>query len=151
MKMNKFKNLIILLLLGITLTGTIIPVKASVVSFKKEVDGITLTLDKGFMNVKICKDNIVEVKFTILPAFPAKTSLIITNEWKTTPKFTVTETGDEITLSTEKLIIAVNKHNNSISYFDSKKGLILAEDPANGKSMTQATVAGIQTDRKSVV
>jgi len=145
MKMNKLKNLIIVLLLGFLLTGTIIQAKASVVSFKKEVDGITLTLDKGLMNVKICKDNIVEVKFTILPAFPAKTSLVITNEWKTTPKFTVTETGDEITISTEKLIIKVNKHNNSISYFDSKKGLILAEDPSNGKSMTQATVAGIQT------
>jgi len=145
MKINKLKNLIIVLLMGFLLTGTIIQAKASVVSIKKEVDGITLTLDKGLMNVKICMDNIVEVKFTILPAFPAKTSLVITNEWKSTPKFTVTETGDEITLSTEKLIIKVNKHKNSISYFDSKKGLILAEDPTNGKSMTQATVAGIET------
>jgi alpha-D-xyloside xylohydrolase len=145
MKMNTFRILVTTVLLALNLIGIADAAKASVTSFKKEMDGITLTLDKGLMKVKICKDNIVEVKYTILPSFPAKTSLVINNEWKTTPAFTVTETTEEIIISTAKLKIKVNKANNSISYTDPKNGVILSEDQANGKSMAEATVAGIKT------
>jgi len=97
------------------------------------------------MKVKICKDNVVEVKYTILPSFPPKTSLVIINDWKSTPKFTVSETTDEIIISTAKLKVKVNRNDQSISYTDPKNGVILSEDQANGKSMSEATVAGIKT------
>ena len=145
MKLIKSKVLGIILLLVLNIISNSIAANASVKSFTKDSDGITLTLDKGLMKVKICKDNIVEVKYTILPSFPEKTSLVIINEWKSTPEFTVSETTDEIIISTAKLKIKVNKSNNSISYTDPKNGVILSEDQANGKSMSEATVAGIKT------
>jgi len=145
MKLIKSRAFITILLLVLCIVTSSIAVIASVKTFKKDLDGITLTLDKGLMKVKICKDNVVEMKYTILPTFPSKTSLVITNEWKTTPKFTVTETTDEITITTDKLKVKINKSNNSISYTDPKNGLILSEDQANGKSMAEATVAGIKT------
>lgn len=37
---------------------------ASVVSFTKDADGVTVVLDRGVMKVKVCKDDIIEVKCT---------------------------------------------------------------------------------------
>ncbi len=145
MKSINSSILVTILLLGLSILTNSITAGASVKSFQKNADGITLTLDNGLMKVKICKDNIVEVKFTILPSFPAKTSLVINNEWKTTPEFTVSETTDEIIISTAKLKVKINRSNNSITYADLKNGVILSEDQANGKSMAEATVAGIKT------
>ena len=119
--------------------------QAKVVSFNKNTDGISFTLDNGLMKVKICADNMVEVKYTELPVFMDKASLVITNEWKTTPDFTVAETATEITITTAKLNIVVNKLSNSVKYTDLKGNVILSEDDSQSKSMKEATIAGIDT------
>jgi len=119
--------------------------QAKVVSFNKNTDGISFTLDNGLMKVKICADNMVEVKYTELPVFMDKASLVITNEWKTTPDFTVAETATEITIITAKLNIVVNKLSNSVKYTDLKGNVILSEDDSQSKSMKEATIAGIDT------
>jgi len=119
--------------------------QAKVESFTKNVDGITCTLDKGLMKVKICTDNVVQVKYTELPVFMDKASLVITNEWKTTPSFTVAETATEITITTAKLNVVVNKVSNSVKYTDLKGNVILSEDDSQSKSMKEATIAGIDT------
>ena len=118
-------------------------VKASVVSFKKDSDGITCTLDKGIMKVKICLDNIVEVKYTSLPVLLNKPSLVVINEWKTSPGFTVTENAMEIIITTSTLKVVVNRQTNALKYTDLSGKLILAEDESQGKTMTEATIAGI--------
>ena len=119
--------------------------QAKVVSFNKNTDGISFTLDNGLMKVKICADNMVEVKYTELPVFMDKASLVITNEWKTTPDFTVAETATEITITTAKLNVVVNKLSNSVKYTDLKGNVILSEDDSQSKSMKEATIAGIDT------
>jgi alpha-D-xyloside xylohydrolase len=127
------------------LSMTIDPVWASVTSFKKESDGITFQLEKGVMKVKICKDNIVEVKYTTLPLFLDKPSLVITNEWKVTPSFTVTENSTEIILETGNLHVVVNKKSNAIRFEDLKGNVLLREDDSINKSMTPSVIAGIST------
>jgi alpha-D-xyloside xylohydrolase len=117
--------------------------QAKVVSFTKDSDGITCNLDKGLMKVKICLDNIIEVKYTFLPLFPDKPSLVITNEWKNLPVFSVTEDAGEIVLTTSKVKVIVNRQNNSVRYTDLKGNLILREDISKGKSMTPVTIAGM--------
>ena len=143
--MLKSKSVVILLLLAFFLTGMYQSSKASVKSVKKEVDGVSLLLDKGVMKIKICRENMVEVKYTFLSSLPSKTSLVINNRWKVTPGFTVSETRGEITITTSKLKITVDKGNNSIRYLDLNNKLILAEDQELGKTMVQATIAGITT------
>jgi alpha-D-xyloside xylohydrolase len=120
-------------------------VQASVVSYKKDGDGITCTLDKGLMKVKICLDNIVEVKYTSLPLFLDKPSLVVINEWKTTPVFAVNENANEIVITTASLMVIVNKQSNSIKYTDLSGNLILGEDELQGKTMTAANITGIST------
>jgi alpha-D-xyloside xylohydrolase len=119
--------------------------QAKIVSFSKDSDGITCNLDKGLMKVKICTDNIIEVKYTFLPLLLDKPSLVITNEWKNTPGFTITENTAEIVLTTSKLKVIVNRQNNSVRYSDLKGNIILSEDGSQGKSMTSVTIAGIKT------
>jgi len=119
--------------------------QAKVVSFNKNTDGISFTLDNGLMKVKICADNMVEVKYTELPLFMDKASLVITNEWKTTPDFTVAENATEVTITTVKLNVVVNKLSNSVKYTDLKGNVILSEDDSQSKSMKEATIAGIDT------
>jgi alpha-D-xyloside xylohydrolase len=143
MKLTSLKlKLIISALTLITMNAA---VQASVVSYKKDGDGITCTLDKGLMKVKICLDNMVEVKYTSLPLFLDKPSLVVINEWKTTPVFTVNENANEIVITTASLMVIVNKQSNSIKYTDLNGNLILGEDELQGKTMTAANIAGIST------
>ena len=122
-----------------------VSVRATVVSYTKDADGISCTLDKGLMKVKICFDNMVEVKYTTLPVFLDKPSLVITNSWKTTPGFTIADNVNEIVISTAKLKVVVNRQTNAVKYTDLSGNVILAEDNSQNKSMEQATIAGIET------
>jgi alpha-D-xyloside xylohydrolase len=118
---------------------------ASVKSYKKDADGVTFSLDKGIMKVKICKDDIVEVKYTFMNSFPAKTSPVINNTWIDKPVYSISEKQNEIVISTKKIKIKINKATNAITYTDLNDNIIVAEDDANNKSMAAATIAGIDT------
>ncbi|MGA9118523.1 MAG: TIM-barrel domain-containing protein [Bacteroidota bacterium] len=118
---------------------------ASILSYKQDLHGVTFKLDKGVMELKVCKDDIIEVKYSTLPAFAAKTSLVVTNEWKTPAKFQVSDHAGHIVISTARLKIDVDKATNAIQCADVKGHVILAEAGAAGKTMTAATVAGIDT------
>jgi alpha-D-xyloside xylohydrolase len=120
-------------------------VEASVTSYSKDRDGITFKLDKGLMKIKICKDDIIEVKYTLLNAFPQKTSLVIKNSWADPVSFSAAERNNEVIISTKSLKIKVNKLTNSISYTTLSGAVILAEDESAGKKITPAEIAGINT------
>jgi len=76
---TRIETLIVVLIIGfLTILNT---AEASVISYTKDQDGVTFTLDKGLMKVKICKDDIIEVKYTALTSLQAKSSLIINNTW----------------------------------------------------------------------
>ncbi len=138
---SKYKYLSFLLFF----TVSNVTVNASVISFNKGKDGVTCVLEKGLMKVKICMDNMVEVKYTELPLFLDKPSLVIINDWKIIPNFTVAENSTEIIITTATLNIIVNKQSNSIKYTDLKGNVILSEDELQGKTMISATIAGIDT------
>jgi len=120
-------------------------VKAKVLSFSKAPDGVHFMLDKGLMQVNICRDNMVQVKYTTLPVFTDNPSLVVTNKWKTIPAFTVNEKENEIIITTSLLQVVVNRQSNSLKYLDLNGHIILSELESQAKTMTEATVAGIDT------
>jgi alpha-D-xyloside xylohydrolase len=134
-----------LIVVASILFGLAVQVQAKVMSFKKDPDGVTCALDKGLMKVKICFDNMIEVKYTTLPLFLDKPSLVITNNWKTVPGFSVSDDATEIVVTTSKLKVVINKQTNAIKYTDLAGNTILAEDGAQSKTMGEATIAGIKT------
>lgn len=144
--MKHFLKRVILLssLLSCFYSAVINPVNATVKSYKRTADGVTFWLDKGLMKIKMCGADIIEVRYTQLDSFPAKTSLVINNQWLQKPAYTIAENGDAITITTSKLKLTVNKATNAITYTNLEGNTILAE-AENNKSMQAATIAGINT------
>ncbi|WDF56148.1 glycoside hydrolase family 31 protein [Mucilaginibacter sp. KACC 22063] len=134
-----------LLLLAVALLVFARPANAAVVNYHRDKDGVTFVLDKGLMMVKVCADDIIQVKYTLLKSFPAFNSLVVNNQWNTKTPFKVETLGDEIVITTARLKVQVNKQTNAIRYFTKGGQLITGEDGANGKAMQADTVAGIST------
>ena len=118
---------------------------AAVKSYTKDADGVTFSLDKGKMKVKVCTDDIIEVKYTMFNDFSQKESLVVNNKWLTKTGFTVTEGNGVITITTAKLKLVIDKATNAITYLDKKGNVITSEDKTDNKSMQAATIAGINT------
>lgn len=118
---------------------------AAVRNYHQDKDGVSFTLDKGMMKVKVCADDIIQVRYTVFDSFPSFNSLVINNSWTVQPVFKVTESGNYIIITTRILNIKVNRATNAIEYYNKNNQLITAEDKNNGKSVTPANIAGINT------
>ena len=133
---SKLITAIFLFLMTATYTAN-----ASVTSYKKENNGLLFRLDKGLMKVLVCRDDIIEVKYTIFDSFNEKVSLIVNAKWGI-PVFKVSEDKGHVIIKTSKLKIIVNKTTNNVTYEDLNANVIATED---NKSITPATIAGIET------
>jgi alpha-D-xyloside xylohydrolase len=118
---------------------------AAVKSYRKDAEGVTFSLDKGVMKIKLCADDIVEVKYTVFTSFSAKNSLVVNNPFTKKTAFNVAERNGEIVITTKRLKIKVDKASTAITYADVNDAEILSEDRDNNKSMSAATIAGINT------
>jgi alpha-D-xyloside xylohydrolase len=135
-----FKSLALLLLCTLCYATT----NAAIISFTKTAKGVVFWLDKGLMKVNICRPDIIEVKYTVLNTFNDKPSLVVNNTWAQPVAYQVKDNGTSILITTAKLKIKVSKANHSITYMDVAGKVITSEDISN-KSMTAATIAGIDT------
>ncbi|TSD67360.1 DUF4968 domain-containing protein [Inquilinus sp. KBS0705] len=135
-----FKKLSLLFVFIVCFGGA----NAAILSFTKTAKGITFKLDKGLMQINICKADIVEVKYTMLGAFNDKPSLVVNNNWPQAIAYTVTDNGTDITITTSRLKLKVNKATNAITYFDTT-GHVITSEASSNKTMTAATIAGIET------
>ena len=69
------------------------------------------------------------MKYTSLPIFLDKPSLVVINEWKITPGFSVVENSGEIVITTTKLKVVVDKLRIPCKYYTDLDGnIILSED-----------------------
>jgi alpha-D-xyloside xylohydrolase len=118
---------------------------AKTISYTKDADGVTFKLETGIMKIKICKDDIIQVKYTILNSFSQKQSLVVNNKWQVNTAFTVGDNRNEVYITTKKLKITVDKTSNAITYTDLNNHVICAEYKSSNKTMQAATIAGIQT------
>ena len=118
--------------------------KATVISFAKTAGGVSFKLDKGLMEIKVCKADLIEVKYTIFNAFPEKKSLVVINPWAEKAMFGVADHDGKIVITTARLKVVVDKSTNAVSYTD-LNGAPITSETTESKSMTPATIAGINT------
>jgi len=142
--LKQISFLVIIILLLISLVN-VNPANAAIKSYNTEADGVTFALDKGLMKIKICRDDIIEVKYTVFDEFSKKESLVVNNKWLTKTSFKVTEAKGSVIITTTKLKLVINKATNAITYFDKNGHIITTEDKEDNKSMRAATIAGINT------
>lgn len=133
------------LALLLIITASAFSAKAAIKSYKKDADGVTFSLDKGLMRIKVCSSDIIEVKYTVFEAFEQKKSLVINNAWVNKASFTVTENPSDIIITTARLRLLVNKATSAITYADKSGSIITSEDAEENKTMQAATIAGINT------
>ena len=124
--------------------GSLQPSRASIISYTKSADGVTFKLDKGLMYVRVCKDDIVEVKYTIFGVFAQKNSLVVNNQWGKKTLFSVSGNKTSIFIATAKLNISISKATNAITY-SNKSGDVITSEAHENKHMNAATIAGIDT------
>lgn len=113
----------------------------SITEYNKDTDGITCSCNKGIMKVKICSEDIVRVSYSPSSTISERPLKIVTAEWKT-PQLAISESGDTITLKTNRIIVKVSKSTANITYTDLSGNIILSEYT---KSATAATVEGVNT------
>lgn len=121
-----------------------LPLQASVIAYKTQPGSVIFTLDKGQMEVKVCKADIIEVKYTIFNSFQNKPSLVVNKEWAY-PKFSVAENKTEYVITTSRLKVIVNKATNAITYTTLGGTVIASETNDDNKTITPVTIAGINT------
>lgn len=117
------------------------PAMATVKSWQKETDGVSFVLDVGEMKIRVCRGDIIEVKYSILPTMQQRNSLVVNNRWSEAAPFTVTETDKAVVIVTKQLRITVDKASNAITYADLTGKTILAEDEKDNKSMQRMVLA----------
>ena len=145
MKLSLSKTVFIVGVMLITSAFTLNSIKASVITYSKTADGITFKLDKGVMKINILSADIIGVKYTLMESVPLKQSLVVKNDWKNTVAFNVFQDSKEIVITTSRLKIKVNKATQAIKYINLQDQLILAEAASDGKKITAANIAGIDT------
>jgi alpha-D-xyloside xylohydrolase len=145
--MNKYFNKALILKSAAFLIISLVSLqstRAAVVSYTRSPEGVVFKLDKGLMRINICKADIIEVKYTILNAFPERKSLVVIDSWEQKSPFTVSEHDGQVIITTSKLIIGINKQSNAITYTN-KKGEVITSESTENKSMNAVTIAGIDT------
>jgi alpha-D-xyloside xylohydrolase len=111
-------------------------------SFHKDAEGVTLTMSPGKMKLTVCSDCIVRVMYSPNATLPAGQDFVVTNHsWKSV-SFKVAGSSGQLTLTTLKLKVAVDKATGAVAFYDASGKLLLAEPAAGGKTMTPATVNG---------
>jgi alpha-D-xyloside xylohydrolase len=118
--------------------------QASIRLFTKEKDGVLFSLDKGRMKIKVCRDDIIQIKYTTFDNFPAQGSLVVNNEFNQSIHFDVSQSKESIIIKTSKLIIRINRASNAITYL-TLGGQTITSEADNNKTMQPQTVAGIAT------
>jgi alpha-D-xyloside xylohydrolase len=129
---------------AIILLLTITTAHATIISYKTQPGSVIFKLDEGLMQIKVCKADIIEVRYTIFDSFDDKPSLVVNKKWKY-PKFTITPGKDGYTLTTSRLKILISKATNAIRYTDLQGNEILSEGQSDNKIIAPTTIAGIDT------
>ena len=120
-------------------------VSAAIISYVRDGNRVKFTLDKGSLELDIHAADLVEVRYSSLPAIPVRKSLVFIQPWKGVTSFQVKDAGDYVVITTDRLIIRIDKADLAIQYLSKAGKIILAEDGSAGKRMTPSIVTGFHT------
>ncbi len=113
-------------------------------SYQKKTDGVIFELVRGKLKLQVLSDDIIRVVYTPSDSFSTRESVsVIKKEWLPV-HYKVGGDKSFVTMNTRAIKVKVNKTTGAIAFYD-RKGKLLLEEPANGKSMIAANIAGEDT------
>ncbi|MEC5165465.1 hypothetical protein RCH18_001193 [Flavobacterium sp. PL11] len=114
--------------------------------YKREGNSVTYPVNNGLLQVVVCNENIMQVKYTTAKTFDTKKSLFLEDNAFTNTPYTVNENPIEIVIATNKLKAKIDKKTGGITFYDKEGKVILKEVVENGRS--QETLPQTGTDKK---
>lgn len=118
---------------------------STVRSYKIKGNEIIYPTNKGQLQIVVCKDNIMQVKYSITGTFDTKKNLFLEDNAFSKTMYNVTENVQEIIISTKKLKAKITKKTAAVSFFDENDKPILKETSDGGKTIQSTSFEGIQT------
>jgi alpha-D-xyloside xylohydrolase len=113
-----------------------------VTAVSERPDGVELKMKTGVTRLQVCSDSIIHVLYSPTGTFTErKEFVVVKNSWPAA-KFTFHASEREVTLTTARLKVAVDREESTVIYTDLKGRPLLSEGP---KTMEPAQVNGEQT------
>ncbi|MGN1262962.1 MAG: TIM-barrel domain-containing protein, partial [Prevotella sp.] len=128
-------------------------------NYTKSGNNVTINMTSPYDNgartvrLQVVSDKIIRVEATPETSFPDKKSLIIVPQQRKT-RFSVTQQGDMVTVSTGSIEAVVDSRSGHITFNDASGNVLLRETASAGKTFTSFTVperetgAGTLTDEQ---
>ncbi len=116
------------------------PVKA----FQQQTDAVLFQMATGVMRIEVCNDTILHITYSPTESFGHHPDFVVLKTSWPPPKFTVTSTADDITLSTGKIQAVVARIDGAITYKELNGQNLVTE--AN-RTLTPTVVNGEHTYR----
>jgi alpha-D-xyloside xylohydrolase len=113
-----------------------------VASVQRESDGIRLELQTGKMELRVCSDSIIRVRFSPVPSTVTHPDLVVIKDHWTPVKWELQTGSDSIVLSTSRLKAVIARKDSSISFQNLAGKLLFQQTEV---SMTPTVVNGEQT------
>lgn len=113
-------------------------------NYKDTGKEVIINLPTGKLSLIPLNQNAVRVQFN--PQDSVSLEELIYTENVPTPKYTIAETGEEITLTLERLSAVFNKGKETLTFKDTNGRVILQEKPG-GRSMESSTIQGTPTHK----
>ena len=113
-----------------------------VVSVAQQPGGVLLKLEHGALRVEVCADSIVHVIYSATETVPSRTEYVVTKSAWPAAKWTLQDTPRAVTVSTDRMRVAVNRLDATIAYSDSSGKRLVQEGP---NTLTPVTVNGEKT------
>jgi alpha-D-xyloside xylohydrolase len=89
-------------------------------------NGIVFRKDNIDIKLTVCSEKIIRIQFDPVDSAPDRKSLIAVDNWKPT-KFKTTNEGENIIITTNYLIVKLNKETGNITYEDKLGKVLLSE------------------------
>lgn len=113
-----------------------------VTGVQRQPDGVLLTFQTGSMKLQVCTDSIVRLRYSPTGAFPEKPDyVVVKTAWPAAP-FELESTDKNVTLTTPRLSVIVNRVDGTLSYRDGQHRELLSDGP---RQMRPITVQGEAT------
>ena len=113
-----------------------------VVGVERQTDGVVLRLATGRLRLEVCSDSILHIVYMPTEAFPNRPQYVVTKASWPTAKWTLAEDPKTVTVSTDRMKVAVNRQDSTLAYSDASGHPLVQEGP---NTLTPVIVNGEKT------
>ncbi len=109
----------------------------------RDAYGVTCRMESGLLRLQLCSDRAVRVLYTPEKALPDLDSLVL-QETRPVP-FKFNEQEDAVTVSTDKMTVAVDRKSGRITFLDAEGNVLLQEPVGGGRTVRRSILHGEPT------